>query len=122
MDVGKTWTSVASHGKVVLFANYIADRNKIDAAVCHVITAPETDRQKKTTDSRCFIFVVVFRLRNWFIEGMDGWSSVWINLLLILTGNTFGSVYPTQVQSGKIISERKTDEVWKQCEDRTQHR
>lgn len=84
---------------------------KIDAAACQVIRAPESGRQEKTRDSRCFILAALFRLRNGFIEGMDGWSSARINLLLILTANTFGSVYPTRVQSGKIISERETDEA-----------
>lgn len=94
---------------------------KINAAGCHVITLPETDRQRKTRDSRCFILVVIFGLRTGSIEGMDGWASAGINLLLILTANTFASVYPTLGLSGKIISERKQMKCESKREDIASH-
>lgn len=64
---------------------------KINAADSHAMTVPEIDRQRKRKDNRCFIF----RLRTGFVEGTDGWATAGINPLLILTANTFASVYPT---------------------------
>lgn len=55
---------------------------------CHVITGVEIDRKRETAG-------VSFWWLKGFIEGMDDWASAGINLLLILTANTFASVYPT---------------------------
>lgn len=107
MAVGKTWISVPSLGclepwklqNTVAWWCFLSTTllifRKINATDCHVITVAEIDRQRGTRDSRCFILVVIFRLHTGFIEGIDGWASAGINLLLILTANTFTSVYPT---------------------------
>lgn len=60
-----------------------------------VITVPGIDRQREMKDSRCFIFVFIFGICKRLVEGMGGWPSAGINLLLIFTANTFASVYPT---------------------------
>lgn len=95
--------SAKQRGKVRLFVNYITDLQEND---CRVITVPGTDREKRETTG--LVLAVIFRLHTGFIEGTDGWASAGINLLLILTANTFASVYPTLgAQSVQIISERK---------------